>query len=672
MISRREFIRRSGLGAGFLLSPHLLTCAMQKTDENNLHLLFDPSQTAEIKRRLQLPLFEPLWQEMLDADLEDDMKFLQTGIAFNNQLRHLPRVDRILQREAFIYVMSGDRQRGNMATLALEKVLQFEKWDYFLEAGKEVIGLQRAPLTTQSIVVAYPWIEDLLSDELKTAIFEQLPVKGCEPCYRSLWGMLHKEQVVGWGFDPESSYYQERDFRRWPWILARTNLRAVPMSALALGSVFLKGKDDRVPRWMDVVKKSYDDFYDLFDEDGSYNEGTGYCNYTSGELILMLDVLQRRLDKDWSGAINWNGVMDFFLMTYMPSEQHPKGHVNFGDGGSGFDSGVGYWIASKYDNRVAQYAAQNHSRRDNIFSVIWYDPSVEPKKPQGDWFFREVDIGWIVATTGFEKEDFVAALRSGGPANHEHADRNCFIVKCYGENLLADNWRPPYDHNDPGWPLRTSPAHNTVLVDGKGHQYHDGTEGTNASLAEAEIIRTHKNEQYASAISDATQAYGLVNPNIKNVNRSIVVIPAIKVAVIVDCLQSKEDAADFSARWFISNVDGNGRIAIDKNTFTFSRPQAKLCGACAGSKGIRLEQELFPVPVESGIYPYLDVVSAEKSKKVILVTAVVALEKDETATAPQISKHGDTWTINSENLGKRATITVVTTETYPEIAVQLT
>jgi hypothetical protein len=245
-------------------------------------------------------------------------------------------------------------------------------------------------------------------------------------------------------------------------------------------------------------------------------------------------------------------------------------------------------------------------------------------------------------------------------------------LKCCGENLLADNWRPPYDHKDPGWPLRTSPAHNTVLIDGKGHQYHDGSEGTNASQAEAKIIRTHKDEHYAWAISDATQAYGLVNPNVRNVNRSIVVIPTMNFAVVIDCLQTKEAAADFSARWFISNIDGKGRIAMDKNRFAFSRPHATLSGACAGSEGVRLQQNVFPVPAESGIYPYLDVVSAAAAKKVILVTAVVALEKDETTTAPQIAMDGDTWVINSNNLGKRVTLTAVTTETYPGITVELT
>ena len=672
MLSRRDFVKLSGITSGLLLlSPQTFAHALIKKDKENFNLLFEPSQIPEIQRRLKLPLFKPFWEEILNADLKDDKKFLEKGIQFNNQLRHLHRVDRILQREAFIYVMTGDKKRGNMAKLALEKVLQFKKWDYFIEAGKDVIGLQRAPFTTQSVVIAYPWIEDLLSTDLKKEVFAQLPEKGCEPCYRSLWGMLNKEKVVGWGFDPESSYFEERDFSRWPWILSRTNLRAVPMSALGLGAMFLQGKDSRVDRWMDVVKQSYDDFVDLFEKDGSYNEGTGYCNYTSSELVLMLDVLERRKNEDWSKAINWNGVMDFFLMTRMPSDQHPDGHVNFGDGGQGFFSDVGYLIASKFRNNAAQYAAENHSRMDRIFSAIWYDPTVEPKKPVRDWYYRVFDIGWVIVSTGFEKEDFVVALRSGGPANHEHADRNSFIMKCYSENLLVDNWHPPYDHKNPGWPLRTSPAHNTVLIDDKGHQYHDGSEGTNASLAEAKIVKKKKADNYACVTSDATQAYQLVNENVKNVNRTIVTIPRMKFAMIVDCLEVKEQPADFVARWFVDNEDGNGKIEITDNMFEFLRPKAKLFGKCAGTLGVKLNQDTFPVPEESGIYPHLDVKSEKTGNKIMLITAVAALRNEEKPPFLDIRFNGKNWVINTDIAGREAKVIVIPEETYPKILVRI-
>ncbi len=672
MLSRRDFVKISGMVSGLvLLNPFSVTRAFMEKNSEDFNLLFEPSQIPELRKRLELPLFKAFWQELLNADLKDDKNFLKKGIQFNNQLRHLHRVDRILQREAFIYVMTGDKKRGKMAKLALEKVLQFKKWDYFIEAGRDVIGLQRAPFTTQSVVVAYPWIEDLLSGDMKKEVFAQLPEKGCEPCYRSLWGMLNKEKVVGWGFDPESSYYEERDFSRWPWILSRTNLRAVPMSALALGGVFLEGKDSRVERWMDVVKQSYDDFVDLFEKDGSYNEGTGYCNYTSSELIIMLDILKRRKNLDWSRAVNWNGVMDFFLMTRMPSEHHPDGHVNFGDGGRGFFSDVGYWVAREYRNHAAQYAAENHSRMDRIFSVIWYDPTVDPKKPTRDWYYREFDIGWVVTSTGFEKDDFLVALRSGGPANHENADRNSFILKCYSENLLVDNWHPPYDHNDPGWPLRTSPAHNTVLIDGKGHQYHDGSEGTNASKAEAKIIRTKKEDHYAYVTSDATQAYQLVNENVKNVNRTFVTIPRMKFAVIVDRLETKEQPAEFAARWFVENEDGNGKININGESFEFLRQNAKLFGKCAGDLGVNLSQANFPVPKESGVYPHLDVNAAKNGNKIMLITAVAALRPDEKPPFLDIRFNGKNWLVNTDIAGREAKVIIVPETQYPKILVRI-
>lgn len=672
MVSRRDFVKLTGMGTGLvLLSPMTFARAVMKKDEKNLNLFFETSQIPELQKRLELPLFKPLWEKMLNADLKDDKKFLDKEIEFNNQLRHLPRVDEILQREAFVYAMTGKKKRGKMAKLALEKVLQFKKWDYFIEAGKDVIGLQRAPFTTQSVVLAYPWIEDLLSKDMKKEVFAQLPEKGCEPCFRSLWGMLNKEKVVGWGFDPESSFYEERDFSRWPWILSRTNLRAVPMSALALGAVFLEGKDDRVDRWLETVKQSYDDFYNLFEKDGSYNEGTGYCNYTASELIIMLDVLQRRKNMDWSKSINWNGVMDFFLMTRMPSEQHPEGHVNFGDGGSGFFSDIGYWVAGKYGNNAAQYAAENHNRMDRIFSVIWYDPKVESRKPARDWYYREFDIGWVVASTGFEKEDFVVALRSGGPANHEHADRNSFILKCYSENLLVDNWHPPYDHNNPGWPLRTSPAHNTVLIDGKGHQYHDGKEGTNASKAEAKIVRSKKDNHFAYATSDATQAYQLVNENVKNVNRTFVTIPRMNFAVIVDCLETNDQPAEFAARWFVDNEDGNGKINITGDSFEFLRPGAKLFGKVAGDLGVKLSQANFPVPKESGVYPHLDVHSAKSGNKVMLITAVAALRPDEKPPFLEIQFNSKNWVVNTDLAGREAKIIIVPEPKYPKILVRI-
>ena len=671
ILSRKEFLKLSGVTSGLLLiNPmSLLSQLYAKTDGEKLNILFSPDEIPELQRRLRLPLFEKFWEGFLNADLDEDLKFLETGIEFNNQIWHLPRICDILQREAFIYVMSGDKNRGEMAKLALQKILEFKKWDYFLEAKKDVIGLQRAPATTQSIVLTYEWIEDLLSEEMKQEVLAQLPEKGIEPCYRSCWGMLNKEKVVGWQFDPESSFFEERDMRKWPWILSRTNLRAVPMSALGLGALFLEGRHPRVPEWMNVVKQTYDDFYDMFEKDGSYDEGTGYCNYTATELILLLSVLERKKKTDWADKINWQGVMDFFLMTRMPGNQHPEGHVNFGDGGSGFFSDVGFWIAKKYRDGTAQFASENYTQKHRMLSVIFYDPTVESKQPAGEWFYRHFDIGWVIVSTGFEKDDFVVAMRSGGPANHENADRNSLILKCFAENLLVDNWHPPYSHLHPAWALRTSPAHNTVLIDNKGHQYHDGLEGTNASLAEARVVKEQKTDDYAIVTSDATQAYQLVNDNVQNVNRTFLTVPEMKLILVVDVLQTKDKPADFKARWFVDNEDKNGKIEIAGKKFTFLRPNAKLVGVCDSDHKIKLISDTFPVPAEHGVYPFMDVAAQKTGNKVVLITAAAAIQNDDPLPILNLKKIKNGWSLAANINRQKLQVKIVTKDIYPELLV---
>jgi len=629
MISRKDFLKISGLASiSWLLYPIELISDLFAVNKkpDNFCILFDQTEISEIKKRLKLPIFQSFWKELLNLDLQADREFLEKRVELTNHLRHLPRVNRILQREAFVYAMTQHRTRGEMARLALHKIFLFKKWDYFLEAGKDVIGLQRAPFTTQSLILAYDWLYDLLMASEKDEILTQLPEKGCEPCYRSLYGMLYPEKVIGWSFDPESSFQDEIDMSNWPRILARNNLHVIPMSGLGLGAIFLNGIDPRAKKWMEIVEKSFDEIIDLYEQDGSYAEGAAYCRYASTELILFLEMLRRHHRKDWYKRINWPGVMDFLMMTRMPSKNHPDGYVNFGDAAERIPSSIGFWVAKRYNDPLSQYAAKYTSTGHNIFSAIWYEPNIQQKKPEGGWFYRHYTIGWVIVSTGFEPDDFVVALRSGGPANHEHADRNSLILKCFNENLIVDNWNPPYSRKHPAWSLRTSPAHNTVLVDGKGHQYHDGKEGTNSSSAKAKIVHETVTDEYVIVSSDATQAYQLVNNNIKTVNRTLLTVPELKFVVVVDTLHTEFSDATFAARWFVDNEDGLGKIETNGNRFTFIRSSARLIGCCEGSHGIQLSTDHFPVPEEYGTYPYLDVKAGKSCKKCNLITAVAAIQ----------------------------------------------
>lgn len=361
--------------------------------------------------------------------------------------------------------------------------------------------------------------------------------------------------------------------------------------------------------------------------------------------------------------------MDFFLMTRMPSNQHPEGHVNFGDGGSGFFSEVGFWIARKYRDGVAQFAAETHTQNHRIYSAIFYDPTIKSQKPAEKWSYRHFDIGWVVVSTGFEKEDFLVALRSGGPANHENADRNSILLKCYAENLWVDIWHPPYSHTHPAWTLRTSPAHNTVLIDNKGHQYHNGLEGTNASLARAKVVKENKTDDYVIVTSDATQAYQLVNENVKNVNRTFLTVPEMKLILVVDVLQTKNGPADFKARWFVDNEDKHGRIEIDGKKFAFLRPQATLVGVCDSDHDVQLTSDTFPVPQEHGVYPFMDVAAKKVGNTAVILTAAAAIRNDDPPPILDLKKIKKGWRLIAQSNLHKMQVKIETQDIYPELSV---
>ena len=124
-----------------------------------------------------------------------------------------------------------------------------------------------------------------------------------------------------------------------------------------------------------------------------------------------------------------------------------------------------------------------------FYDLLWYQPDAPVNTPPAKLLNKRNDLNWIICRSGWEAEDSVIAFKSGGPANHEHADRNHITFKAYGERLLNDHFGAAYDRRAPGWKMRLTEAHNSVLVDGQGHPYLDGMEGTNDSQAFATILQ---------------------------------------------------------------------------------------------------------------------------------------------------------------------------------------
>jgi len=594
-------------------------------------------------------VFRAYWQSLLDTDAGHD--------------------DNIL-REAFLYAVTGNRERGEAARREMLKVLQLKSWDFFLEDGKYPIGFLKGGRLTAWMSLGYDWIYDLLSPEERTEILRQIAEKGCVPAYRALYGMRHPETVKGWGFDPEQPYkFDVPDMSRWPLILGHNNFRAVISGGLALGAFTLMGKDERAEEWRDMVMDSYYRFAQLLEPDGSYEEGISYCNYALTYLIYLMEVVKRKEGIDLFDAANYIGMMDADLALFMPYHLDPGGSVNFGDSGGSLSSAIGFWVARKSRDGLSQYIATNYAPQHDIFSLLYYDPAMKPTPPSPDTYFRKLQLDWIVTRTGYTMDDLVVAMRSGGPSNHEHADRNSIIVKYAGEILLADQHRPTYDPGNPGWFLRTSLAHNTVVIDDVGQQYHHGEEGTNAGKSSARIVRSGKRAGYTFWSSDATPAYSLVNRDVKSVTRTALVFPDIPGLIVIDKLMKTDEPSSFAARWFAENRDGKAICTGSESSFVISRPQAKFVGACAGSPEVTVGAAKLPLPDSVGVYQYINVASTQKTREAFMIMAGVPMPT--TGASPEISikTTQDHWLVEITRDGKTLRLKIFDHGTLPEFEV---
>lgn len=688
MPSRRDFLQITSLAAPALFLPMPILNFARPGAPLAGKLFFDETQLETMRATFAgNPLFATLRQRLAAFDRAKERRFLKSEVRYNDHLYHIARLSESAQQMAFYYAMTEDKDAAKLAADCIRTMMKFPKWDYFLEAGKEVIGIQRASSSVLAAALCADWLGDFVDKKERVSWLETMGERGCEPCFRSLYGMRYPDRVVGWSMDQTSTYFEHRpgdrvDLSNWPHILDKTNLKAVPASALAIGAVAYQrqfGKSEKNERWLEQAIFSIKTFGELFARDGSYNEGVSYAHYTALHLAQATTILHRFQLADLYDLVNWPGYLDYLYGMSMPVQDDLYEIVNFGDNGNAKSGEAGkpkrssmpMWIAAHFHEPQALWFAENLGGDLDEWALIWRQPRLQAVAPQPGPQVWHSDLDWIVARTGYQPEDLVVAMRSGGPSNHEHADRNSIIVKCFGEPLVADPYRPPYSFSDPSWMMRTTLGHSAVLIDGKPHQYHDGSEGTNASQAVARIIRNGERPGYFFWTSDATPAYQLVTPDVKAITRTIIVLHELPAVLILDKLVKTAQPSRIQARFFAYNLDGKGSITSASSGFKTMRPHAELHAFAASQNGIGVEVLRLPIPEENAVkHPFAEVSTQTPGLESFLVTVLLPAPKGEALGAVEISRTNAREFLITLNSSSRAlTCRVWDTEMIPEFEI---
>ena len=610
-------------------------------------LFFEDSELVRIRSNARSAFLGPVFSEWEAEDLEVVRRTLDHPLETGDLLSDLARTVQAIDRLCTVYLVKPDAARRDLLLRGLEVFEALPDWDYMLDGGQDVLGLMRSSAVTLAALFSLEVLGDEVPEPLRLRMLEAVAERGCVTCDRTIRHMDNPELATGWGVPERYPAVHIIDMHRWPTILGHNNLRAIPTMGLGLGALAVQGIDDRADEWLDRAVSSARTFLGFFEPDGSYFEGISYVDYAFRTLFLFLEAHHRiHGDIDWTTEANFRGTIEYIACLQNGSNADGTHDIiNISDARRTVFPCVPAWIARHTGDPLAQYVATEFSDPGFSSDFLWYDPELPAAPPTPDLLNKRFDLDWIVARTGWADDDTVVAFRSGGPMNHEHADRNSIMVKALGERLLTDPFGASYDAALPHWLLRQTEAHNAVLFDGRGHQYHNGEEGTNAGLAEARIVAWNDGGDVVSWSSDATQGYKLVDHDVTRVMRTVLFVKP-NLLVMVDNLVKATQPSALAVRLFPDNRDGLAEIVLlGTDGFDMRRPRAHLrCNYASDARATAAVDRL-DLPVEYGSFPFAEILCVRQLESTVVTALEISASPD--GSEPRVRQLADEsgWTV---------------------------
>ena len=678
--SRREFLQTASLAAAAASLPLQRLGAepapATPPPAGTKGLLFDESDLPRVRRNTADPRFAAYWSRLNAADMADDADFLRHRVRHNRHSDDMARVRAILERTALLTFVTGDPRQLELARLAKRKLLDYPKWDMLTEGGTTVMGLLRAPEAILTLSFTLDWLARHLDASERAEIERGIAEKGAPPCAVALEGMRDPGRVKGWSFAADEDYeLKDIDQRRWPLILNSTNLKAVPAAGLGVAACLLHGRHPKAKAWLELARSSMFEFSTMYGSDGSYDEGVSYWVPTTLDVAVFAEVLWRRLGVDDRGLINYPGTIRYALTMTLPRDPGPAAPleprydiVNFGDANGSVEISLAAWVARTRGDPVSQYLARDVAEAKYHYGLLWYDAAAPAALPEPALLDNRMPNDLVVSRSGWGLEDGVVALRSGGPQNHEHADRNSVIFKAHGDRLLHDPFEASYSRHLEKWKLRLTTAHTAVLIDGKGHHYIDGTEGTNASDAFARVTAYATGPGWMAVTSDATDAYQPVVPDVARVERTLVFLKP-DILVLLDRVDFSSKPASVQARFQVFNEDGLGSCSTAGTSFTIQRPHASLQARVAAAAVVGIRTGRVDIASKEGVFPFVEV-SSGPALSHIIITACTAAPAGVGHGVIAISRQGDSWHVRGSHLGRPVDVVLDTSGSgAPSVAI---
>lgn len=664
-VSGSEFSRRRFLQAGASLSALSVLTSTSRADSTSIDsksitpgVFFDREELPRIRESLKHPAFADYWASCQDADLAANRRFLTAEVDLMNRVRDLATVANIAFRSAFVHVMEPSEDQRATAELAVATALKFNRWDWILEDGVHTVGVMRGPMVGVLLSCALDWLGSDIDPALRAGVMQRLGDEIGPASYRAVHGELGASPMPRWSMDLESTGLTVNDVSQWPKVLANTNLQIIATSGLMIASSILPDHPDAT-KWRKLGQRSLREFIAKQPVDGSFDEGSAYWGFTYNYFCLCLELLRRFHGIDERGIADFPAMARYFLRSTMPTHEMPRDTLSIGDCSNSGSVIALSWIGREFRDSTAQHLLTRPGLATTeptlCWAAIWFDPTVPTDFAADINHDYTLAPGLVVSRSGWTDQDAVLCLRSGEPCNHEHADRNSLLFSAYGERLLNDPVKASYDPKHPRWLLRQTEAHTSVLINGRGHTYHHGEEGTNKSLAHAHVVAHQVGLNWMTTTSDATEAYRLADQPVTRVTRTVVYLKP-DLLVIFDAIDLDE-SLPVEVRFQAHNDDEKGGVSVADDGFSIQRPQAGLRASCGGAQPITVSSGKLGLPVDMGVYPFA-AVKSESARSHRILTVCSAHSKGEPPVSLDWQTHDGVWMITGQRGGEDISVRI--------------
>ncbi|MFC1608373.1 heparinase II/III family protein, partial [Candidatus Latescibacterota bacterium] len=255
----------------------------------------------------------------------------------------------------------------------------------------------------------------------------------------------------------------------------RCNWCAVCNASLGVAAIALLTED---PQLTDVVAESWNRISHTLDEinDGGWNEGMSYLDYTLRSSLMFADVMKRVTDSTYN--MYRHPSIDNAVKSYLYAFIPPNKTLHFGDcSGGGIGSYNTYTkLINETGSSEASWLRQHYSveKPTGLYDLLVTENSLEPSVPDEASVYFE-GIGWTVMRSDFsDTEKVIVATKAGlnNDPHHGHLDAGHFSLYWRGTEFISDNGSAPQDQayfQEARWdnPFASSVGHNVVFVNGE-------------------------------------------------------------------------------------------------------------------------------------------------------------------------------------------------------------